>query len=153
MDCWPSCWPTNNLPGIFSKLWKDSLWQAEHKIWYCGCWGNLLQSSVEFFDLDSNVWSTGPDLPFRFMFGALVQHPLGGVALIGGIRGNDPLDTVYYLPHAGPDATWQKLPQRLNVPRLFHFWFLMTLLLSALTLHHEEDMLKANSKGQGTMFN
>jgi hypothetical protein len=43
----------------------------------------------------------------------MVQHPNGGVIYF--------VDTsIYYLGHAGPDATWQLLPQRLAAARA---WF------------------------------
>ena len=85
-----------------------------------------LTASVEFLDLESNVWRQGPELPVRLNFGAIVQHPLGGVALIGGSSPNGRLDTIYYLPHSGPDATWQKLPQKLNFASTEHIAFLIS---------------------------
>ena len=83
-------------------------------------------SAVEFLDLKSNVWRRGPELPFQHDLGALVQHPLGGVALIGGSSPNGRLDTIYYLPHSGPDATWQKLPQKLKFASAGHVAFLIS---------------------------
>ena len=91
-----------------------------------GYTGNVLTASVEFLDLASNVWRLGPELPLQLMFGAIVQHPLGGVVLIGGLSQSGRLDTIYYLPHSGPDATWQKLPQKLKFASAEHVAFLIS---------------------------
>ena len=83
-------------------------------------------SSVEFLDLETNVWRQGPELPIPIYGGASVQHPFGGVVIIGGFSQRGYLDTIYHLPHAGPDASWQKLPQKLTNANCYHVAFLIS---------------------------
>ena len=77
-------------------------------------------SSVEILDEGSNEWCQGPELPQTICCSAIVEHPLGGVALIGG-RANysNNIDTIYQLSHAGDDAKWELMPQKLKFAR-FH---------------------------------
>ncbi len=53
----------------------------------------------------------GPTLPVD-MWGTkpLIEHPDGGVIFISG-------SSIYHLPHAGPDASWTLLPQKIKTPR------------------------------------
>jgi hypothetical protein len=44
----------------------------------------------------------------------------GGVVLIGGSSNGTYLNTLYYLPHAGDGAQWEKLPQQLATARDYH---------------------------------
>ena len=83
-------------------------------------------SSVEVLDEGSNEWRQGPQLPFPICCSGIVQHPLGGVALIGG-RATDVtlLDTIYHLAHAGNDAKWELMPQKLQTARCYHTAFLV----------------------------
>jgi hypothetical protein len=46
--------------------------------------------------------------------------PDGGVVLIGGSNNGTYFNTLYYLPHAGRDAHWEKLPQKLAIARDYH---------------------------------
>ena len=81
-------------------------------------------SSVEILDDGSSTWRAGPDLPTTICCGVLVEHPAGGVVLIGGKSGATTfLDTLYYLPHAGPDAEWELLDQKLSLARGQHTAF------------------------------
>ncbi len=76
---------------------------------------------VEFIDTDSSVWRQGPDLPQKNTSSAIVQHPQGGVILVGGSDGSDQaLDTLYHLPHAGEGVWWRELPIKLKTPRFGH---------------------------------
>ncbi len=82
--------------------------------------------SVEIMDEGTNIWRKGPELPFGICCSAMVEHPDGGVVLIGGRRdGSTYLDTIFHLPHAGDDAKWEKLPQKLKVGRGHHTAFLV----------------------------
>jgi len=82
--------------------------------------------SVEIMDEGTNIWRKGPELPFGICCSAMVEHPDGGVVLIGGRRdGSTYLDTIFHLPHAGEDAKWEKLPQKLKVGRGHHTAFLV----------------------------
>ncbi len=76
---------------------------------------------VEFIDLDSSVWRQGPDLPQKITSSSMVQHPQGGVILVGGSAGGDQaLDTLYHLPHAGEGVWWRELPIKLKTLRFGH---------------------------------
>ena len=81
-----------------------------------GTSGNM--ASVEILDQGSNQWRRGPDLPIGSTYNTMVAHPLGGIIVLGG-KSLDlgPLDKLFYLPHAGPNAQWQELPQKLSVAR------------------------------------
>ena len=81
--------------------------------------------TTEFIDIQTGLWKLGPNLPYGIMYGAMVEHPKGGVLLVGGtIRLEDvhpykaPLDTIYHL--ATLTGTWIKLPQKLKIPRYYH---------------------------------
>jgi hypothetical protein len=41
---------------------------------------------------------------------ALLQHPSGGVVMLVFTQ-------IYFLPHAGPDARWTLMPQRIKTYR------------------------------------
>ena len=82
--------------------------------------------SVEILDEGSNEWRTGPELSFGIQFSQLVEDRNGGVVLIGGqsdLIGN--LDTLFQLPHGGPDADWIEMEQKLNPGRRYHTAFLV----------------------------
>ena len=78
-------------------------------------------SSVEILDEGSNEWRQGPELPQPICCSNAVEHPLGGVALIGGLM----VDTIYQLPHAGEDAKWKLMPQKLKFARYYPTAFLV----------------------------
>ena len=77
--------------------------------------------SVEILDEVSGNWRNGPPLPVQLSFGTIVEDPAGGAIMIGG--GNEQVwshDTLYRLAHAGPDANWVELPQKLSFSRGHH---------------------------------
>ncbi len=81
-------------------------------------------SSVEI--LNSNEWQTGPELPFGIRYSQMVEDQNGGVVLIGGESSSvNDLDTLYKLPHAGRDAVWTKMQQKLKTGRSEHTAFLV----------------------------
>jgi hypothetical protein len=68
-----------------------------------------------------SAWRNGPAPPV--FFGAMVDHPDGGVILVGGKEPypkDNAVDTLYRLAHAGPSATWELLPVKLETPRWGH---------------------------------
>ena len=75
------------------------------------------QASVEILDDGSSEWRLGPKLPEPLQGVSMVRHPDGGVVLIGGSNNGTYSDRLYYLPHAGPGAQWEKLPQKLAIGR------------------------------------
>jgi hypothetical protein len=46
----------------------------------------------------------------------MVDHPNGGFIVLAG-------SSFYHLPHAGPDAAWILLPQKLKTPRTWTTMF------------------------------
>ena len=81
-------------------------------------------SSVEILDNVNGNWRYGPPLPIPLSWGALVEDPAGGVIMIGGANVEVPHhDTLFRLSHAGPDASWIKMPQKLKNGRRLHVSF------------------------------
>ncbi len=99
----------------------------EMSIIVAGCYdGSSTLSSVEILDEGSNEWQKGPELPFGIRHSQMVEDQNGGVVLIGGILSSgDSLDTLYQLPHGGPDAVWTKMEQKMNTGRYDHTAFLV----------------------------
>ena len=88
--------------------------------------GRTHLSSVEILDDVNGNWRYGPPLPIPLGWGALVEDPAGGVIMVGGYNAEVTYhDTLYRLPHAGPDASWFKMPQRLQNARHYHVSFLV----------------------------
>ena len=83
-------------------------------------------SSVEILDDVNGNWRYGPPLPIPLCCGALVEDSAGGVIMTGGANAEVPHhDTLFRLSHAGPDASWFKMPQRLQNARHYHVSFLV----------------------------
>ena len=81
---------------------------------------NLI-SSVEVLDEGSNQWRSGPEAPLPMRQFQLVTDQNGGVVLIGGgSKRIDFHDTLYQLPHAGQDAKWTLMQQKLKKGRSSH---------------------------------
>lgn len=82
--------------------------------------------SVEILDDVSGNWRFGPPLPVPLYDGNLVEDPAGGVILIGGQNSEIGIhDTLYRLSHAGPEASWSKMPQKLQYGRIYQVSFLV----------------------------
>ncbi len=83
-------------------------------------------SSVEILDEGSNKWQAGPELPFEIRFSQMVEDQNGGVVLVGGQSPSvSKLENLYKLPHAGRDAVWTKMQQKLKTGRKEHTAFLV----------------------------
>ena len=104
-----------------SKI-PSSRMSKKESIIVAGGWteNNTGLSSVEILDHDFKKWRLGPELPKPLHGVSIVRHPDGGVVLIGGSNSGTYSDALYYLPHAGPGAQWEKLPQTLGKGRDFH---------------------------------
>ena len=85
-----------------------------------GGWDRKEMTSVEILDQGSDVWRKGPDLPIPVFGAAMVEHPSGGVVLIGGKNAMGPKDEIYYLPFGGKAASWELMPVKLKMPRAYH---------------------------------
>jgi hypothetical protein len=84
-------------------------------------------SSVKILDEGSSAWLTGPNLPLPIWNSQMVEDPTGGVVLIGGRSSSTAiLDTLYRLPHGGPDAVWTQMDQKLKIGRIDHTAFLVS---------------------------
>ena len=68
-------------------------------------------------DAGAQEWRSGPDIPLGLMYTAIVQDQDGGVVLIGGGSSQGLSDTLFRLPHAGANAVWEELPQKLKTGR------------------------------------
>ena len=87
--------------------------------------GKLL-SSVEILDEGSNEWRQGPELPFEIYSSQLAEDRNGGVVLVGGrTKSYDGLNTLFHLPHAGQDARWRNMEQKLKSANNWHTAFLV----------------------------
>jgi hypothetical protein len=94
--------------------------------WYQSSSSILFLSSVEILDIGANEWRAGPDLPFRIHAAQMVEDPDGGVVLVGGSADSTWYhDTLYQLPHAGADARWIRMEQKLKFGRESHVAFLV----------------------------
>ena len=82
--------------------------------------------SVEILDEVDGNWREGPALPVRLCNSNLVEDPAGGVIIVGGENSEiGTHDTLYRLSHAGPEASWFKMPQKLQYGRNYHVSFLV----------------------------
>ena len=103
------------------KLQRDSLSSKDSIIVAGGVNGTFL-SSVEILNVGSSNWRTGPKLPFGILGASMIEHPSGGVVLVGGYNGSN-LDTLYHLPHASSE--WVLMPQKLKAARRYATAFLV----------------------------
>jgi hypothetical protein len=55
----------------------------------------------------------------------MLEHPDGGVILIGGFGNENHFDFLFHLSHVGDGATWTLMKQKLNTPRSYHTAFLI----------------------------
>ncbi len=82
--------------------------------------------SVEILDEGASEWRNGPDLPFGISYASLVEHPAGGVILVGGMSKDESfLQTLFRLSDAGDDAKWIEMPQKLKDGRRAQVSFLV----------------------------
>ena len=82
-------------------------------------------------------WRLGPNLPFGIKLAQLVEDNLGGVILVGGSSQVEIFDTLFRLPHAGDDANWEEMPQKLKDARDHHTAFLIPDHLTNCTLNEK----------------
>ncbi len=78
--------------------------------------GTNMTDSVEIFDPQTNEWQDGVPLPFPMEAQSMTEDTLGGVLIAGGKSAESPLGSSYilHLPHAGLDASWMVLSQKLT---------------------------------------
>jgi hypothetical protein len=120
-------------PQLKHKRWQHScgrirtnIQSQDFTIIVAGGYDESTLSSVEILDLGANKWRAGPFLPFGMSHVQMVEDPSGGVVLIGGRSDSKThLDTLYQLPHAGADAGWTKMEQKLKIGRFAHTAFLV----------------------------
>jgi len=74
-----------------------------------GGYGSGGFTSVEILDVGATSWRIGTSLPIISYVFNLVEDPRGGVILVGG-----PITALYRLKHAGINANWELLPQKLK---------------------------------------
>ncbi len=84
-----------------------------------GGWGTSGLSSVEILDKGAAAWRFGPNLPLTTWGVNLVEDPRGGVILVGGFNGVEPTTALYRLEHAGMNAKWELMTQKLKIGNQF----------------------------------
>ena len=88
--------------------------------------GTNYLAPVEILDDGASQWRIGLNLTFGIKYSQLVEDHLGGVILVGGKSENFAYsDTLFRLPHAGDEAQWSELPQKLKLGRHSHSAFLI----------------------------
>ena len=88
--------------------------------------GTNYLAPVEILDDGASQWRIGLNLTFGIKYSQLVEDHLGGVILVGGASENfGHSDTLFRLPHAGDEAQWSELPQKLKLGRHSHSAFLI----------------------------
>jgi hypothetical protein len=106
---------------------RKSSQSHQYSIIAAGGWDGNYMSTVEIYDEETGKWRFGPELPISLCCGALIEDPVGGIVLVGGENRDDLYhDSVYRLSHAGPDAEWVKMPQKLKTGRNRHVAFLVS---------------------------
>ena len=112
--------------GLSCARIKTSLGQSFFSIISVAGYNGEYLNTVEILDEVSGNWKSGPPLPVNAYHGTLVEDPAGGVIMIGGkYQDSGYHNTLYRLSHAGPDATWFKMPQKLQNARRYHVSFLV----------------------------
>ena len=92
-------------------------------------------STVEILDDINGKWRYGPSIPVPLRYGRLVEDPAGGIILTGGeVQESPSYNSLYRLSHAGPDATWIEMPQKLQYTRAAHVAILVPVEITNCTL-------------------
>jgi hypothetical protein len=78
-------------------------------------------NTSEILDLATLTWKMGPNIPIQLDSPQMIEHPQGGVVLIGGTTPTGPNSVgvttgLYHLPTSSSTA-WNTLPQKLKIPR------------------------------------
>ena len=101
-----------------SRIKKNINSQQEYSIVAAG---GVSVASVELLDEGASQWRDGPELPVKIYAAQMVEDPLGGVIVIGGLSSvNSYSDKLYRLAHAGEGAHWIEMPQKLTTGRQYH---------------------------------
>ncbi len=82
---------------------------------------NWYLNSTEILDLSTLTWKMGPNLPIQLYSPQMLEHPQGGVIVIGGTTPTGPnsvtvTTSIYHLPTSS-STVWNTLPQKLKIPR------------------------------------
>jgi len=88
---------------------------------------------MNYFEVGgTQKWHAGPVLPIEISYASMVEHPAGGVVLIGGQSRHTILNTIYYLPNAYSE--WLEMTQKLVTPRRYHTSILVPKSISSCSL-------------------
>lgn len=72
--------------------------------------------TTEILNLKTNKWSPGPNLPVGLVTARMLEHPSGGVMIIGGMsNGEQYQNAIHHLPSVRDN--WITLKQKLKVKR------------------------------------
>ena len=79
------------------------------------------------YALFKGAWSFGPELPFSWSYGQLVEDPHGGIVLLGGETSKKTYsNALFRLPHVGDGAKWIELPQKLSIGKTYFIALLVS---------------------------
>jgi len=79
--------------------------------------------STEILDLKTGVWSMGPNIPLPIYAANMLEHPNGGVVLVGGYTNELYQQNIFHLPSA--TGAWMTLPQVLKNRSAYSVAFLL----------------------------
>ena len=111
--------PELNVGRFYSacNMIKDSITGGYSVITSGGYNQNSMLNSTEILDLNTGAWRMGPSLPLPVFAATMLEHPDGGVVLVGAMK------TIFHLPSA--TGTWTALPQTLKNPVAYSVAFLL----------------------------
>ena len=79
---------------------------------------NLPKHTKDFKSFLTGLWTLGPDLPTTLTGATMVQHPQGGVLVLGGNTASGWNTKIFYLASASAAAaSWNELTQTLTAAR------------------------------------
>ena len=82
---------------------------------------------ILFYALLSGTWNYGPELPFSWRYGQLVEDPLGGIVILRGETSKTSYsDALFRLSHSGDGAKWIELPQKLSIGKTYFIALLVS---------------------------
>lgn len=124
---------------IFEKLFVQHLvaytffrldsWSKEMSIIVAGGENGELVMPVEILDEGANNWRQVRDIPVGLHRSQLVEVFDGSVVFVGGTTciqsKNCSSDRLFQLHHAGDEAEWLEMEERLNISRSYHSAFLI----------------------------
>ncbi len=85
---------------------------------------NGFLSSTEILDLNTGIWSMGPDIPLPIYGATMLEHPGSGVVLVGGVANGFFQQKIFHL--SSSTGAWMALTQELKNPSAYSVAFLLS---------------------------